>query len=64
MHINYVRRINGVPRPSEGDVKTLANGKSFVRRQVRVKNGIGQVIGRQVAHGRPVWEWVENVCGK
>lgn len=44
---------------SEGDRKTLASGREFVRRQVRVYDGSGKCIGREVTRHGPCFEWVE-----
>lgn len=60
MHIVYLKPKTAGYRPSEGDVKILNSGKRFIRRQIRVRDGAGRVIGREVAHGRPCFVWVEE----
>lgn len=60
MKIIYVNPTTTGYKPREGDVKILDSGKRFVRRQIRVHDGQGRVIGREVSHGRPCFEWVES----
>lgn len=58
MQIVYINPKTSSYRPSEGDVKILKSGERFVRRQIRVHDGAGRVIGREVSNGRPCFEWV------
>jgi len=40
-------------KPKAGDIKTLKNGRKFIRKQC-ISDG-----AYQVRNGRPVYEWVE-----
>ena len=44
---------------SEGDVKVLKSGVRFSRRQIRIYDGSGKCIGREVTRHGPCFEWVE-----
>lgn len=59
MKITYVNPRKNY-KPSEGDIKTLKDGTRFVRRQVRIYDWTGKCLGREVAHGRPCFEWVSE----
>lgn len=50
--------------PSEGDVKVLKSGARFVRQICWVHDNQGKRLGMQVAHGRPVFEWVPTSTAK
>jgi hypothetical protein len=43
-------------KPKEGDIKTLKDGRKFIRKQAFTSGPFG---GYQVRNGRPVYEWVE-----
>lgn len=42
---------------SEGDMKILKSGERFTRRQIRVHDGQGKCIGREVTCHGPCYEW-------
>ncbi len=41
-------------------MKVLKSGERFIRKYVRVYDGTGKCIGREVAHGRPCYKWVKE----